>query len=252
MFGDKPSFYHPTPPRSVQPVAVPVAYGRSARRAQIIILVASLTAVFMLAAVASFFQPEAEPGRPVATIVEEDEQQPEDDNETEEPKKTSKAVFNRQESFVGDGSTFIFQLDETPRTTSGDETPVEVLVNGLNAAAQLQNRTVTLESPPADGAEIKISYIAAEVSTEVSQAAGEPEPPESEEPEEPVLVIKEIPAIPAHPQPPVVNIEYTPVPAEPEPPINPGEEIPAIPADPQPPVVNIEYTPVPTESGAAH
>ena len=218
MFGDRPQFHYPAPLQPVQPVAAPTAYGRSARRAQIIILLASLVAVFMLAAVVSFLRQGDNPGQTPAVVVEEDKQ-PEED-EAEEPPKTSDSAFNHHESFVGDGSTFAFQLDEKPQATSEGEIPVEVLVNGLSTPARIENRIVTFDSPPSDGAEIKISYIVADELPVVV----EPKPTEPEVPEEPVLIIKEVPAVPAHPRPPAINID-PPEPEEPEPPISPGDNI---------------------------
>ena len=227
MFDNRPQFNNMPPPQPVNPVAELAVYGRSARRSQIVILISALAAVFMLATVVSFLRPELEPEQTPAVVNQEDEPPVEDTDEDEEPDEGEEIVFNRQESFVGNGSTLAFQLNEAPQATNGNEVLIEVLIDGLSTDARLENRTVTLEDPPVDGAEIKISYVVAEEPPPVAEP--EPaEPVEPEEPENPVLIIEEVTTILAHPQPPVINIEDLPIPTElvePEPPVNPGDNV---------------------------
>ena len=215
MFGDRPPFHHPPLQTAGQPVA-PAGARRPVRRIQAIILLITLAIAFALSSAFFLLQSGGEPRETPAAAVREEEPPSGREESSEEPE----TAYNRRESFVGDGSTYAFRLAETPAAPDG-EIAIKVLVNGQSTEASVENRTVTFESPPADGDEILISYLVAE----------EPEPspvalPEPAEPEAPVLVIQEIPAVPAHPEPPDIDISRPPEPPEePEPPVAPGEDV---------------------------
>ena len=126
--------------------------------------------------------------------------------------------LNEQEKFVGDGSSTVFELSQTPK--SDHATEFEVLVDGSQAEFSLEGQIITFNSPPSDGADIIISYARA--------AQADPDtPPEIviDEPEPivllPITIEPPLTPIHAHPTPPP---EPDPI-IEPDPIVEPPDDI---------------------------
>ena len=187
-------------PRQVVPV----------RWAQILVLSATLIGIFMLTSISTLFLGDGNNNSAPAIISEnqsDDQEEAEVDTPKEEvdtPVTKATSSLNEQEKFVGDGSSTVFELSQTPK--SDHATEFEVLVDGSQAEFSLEGQIITFNSPPSDGADIVISYARDE--QESPNITDSDTPPETviDEPEPIVLlpITIESPLTPthAHPTPP--------------------------------------------------
>ncbi len=219
---------------SLSPVGRTASYpaprqGLSARLAQILILSATLVGIFMLTSISTLFLGDGNNNSAPAIISEnqsDDQEEVEVDTpevEVDTPVAEPANSLNEQEKFVGDGSSTVFELSQTPK--SDHATEFEVLVDGSQAEFSLEGQIITFNSPPSDGADIIISYVRAEQAD--SNIADTPPEVDIDAPEPivllPITIEPSLAPIHAHPRPPPEPdpiIEPDPI-VEPDPIIEP-------------------------------